>query len=117
VCELAVRFLLGAVVVSSFSALGEVWRPRTFAGLFGAAPSVALVSLAVVLQEHGAREAVLEATTMVLGSVAMVVYASACVVATRRARVPVWAGVGLAWTVWLATAFALFAMFRVGGGP
>ena len=43
--ELFIRFLIGGAVVSSFALLGEVFRPKTFAGLFGAAPSIALASL------------------------------------------------------------------------
>jgi hypothetical protein len=33
--ELIVRFLIGGVIVSSFAALGEVFRPKSFGGLFG----------------------------------------------------------------------------------
>jgi hypothetical protein len=43
--DLLVRFFLGGIVVSMFAALGDALRPRTFAGIFGAAPSVALASL------------------------------------------------------------------------
>jgi hypothetical protein len=41
--EYLVRFLAGGIVVSAFAELGDVLRPKSFAGLFGAAPSVALV--------------------------------------------------------------------------
>ena len=40
--EYIVRFLVGGAVVSAFAMLGDVLRPKCFAGLFGAAPSVAL---------------------------------------------------------------------------
>ena len=40
--EYLIRFLVGGVVVSAFSMLGDLLRPKSFAGLFGAAPSVAL---------------------------------------------------------------------------
>lgn len=36
--EYVVRFLVGGVVVSAFAMLGDVLRPKSFAGLFGAAP-------------------------------------------------------------------------------
>ena len=40
--ELVLRFVLGGVIVSLFSLLGDLWKPKTFSGIFGAAPSVAL---------------------------------------------------------------------------
>jgi len=36
--EYTIRFFAGAFLVSIFSCLGDVLRPKTFAGLFGAAP-------------------------------------------------------------------------------
>jgi hypothetical protein len=45
--EYVVRFLVGGVVVSAFAILGDILRPKSFAGLFAAAPSVALVTLGV----------------------------------------------------------------------
>lgn len=72
--EYLVRFLIGGCVVSLFAFLGDVLRPKSFAGLFGAAPSVALASLALALLQHGARYAVVEATAMIAGAVALGVY-------------------------------------------
>jgi hypothetical protein len=40
--EYALRFLAGGIAVSAFAALGDALRPKSFAGLFGAAPSIAL---------------------------------------------------------------------------
>ena len=39
-----IRFFVGGVVVSVFAALAEIFRPKSFAGLFGAAPSIALAT-------------------------------------------------------------------------
>ena len=39
------RFLMGGMIVSLFASLGDVLKPKSFAGLFGAAPSVALATL------------------------------------------------------------------------
>jgi len=41
--DLLIRFLIGGTVVSSFALLGEIFQPKSFAGLFGAAPSIALM--------------------------------------------------------------------------
>ena len=38
--EFLLRFLAGELAVSIFALLGDVLRPKSFAGLFGAAPSV-----------------------------------------------------------------------------
>ena len=43
--ERLLRAVIGGVVVSAFALLGDVFQPKRFAGLFGAAPSVALASL------------------------------------------------------------------------
>jgi hypothetical protein len=37
------RFIVGGVIVSLFAGLGGILKPKSFAGLFGAAPSVARV--------------------------------------------------------------------------
>jgi hypothetical protein len=47
------RFLIGGVVVSAFSALGDILKPKSLAGLFGAAPSVALATLALTIATDG----------------------------------------------------------------
>ena len=47
--EYVIRFLAGGVVVSAFAMLGDLLRPKSFAGLFGAAPSVALTTLGIAL--------------------------------------------------------------------
>jgi hypothetical protein len=41
------RFAAGGLIVSAFAVLGDVLRPKSFAGLFGAAPSVALATLSL----------------------------------------------------------------------
>jgi hypothetical protein len=39
--EYASRFLAGGLTVVAFAALGDMVRPKSFAGQFGAAPSIA----------------------------------------------------------------------------
>jgi hypothetical protein len=50
--EHLVRFVAGGVVVLAVASLGDMLRPKSFAGLFGAAPSVALATLALAFGEH-----------------------------------------------------------------
>jgi len=39
------RFLIGGLVVSVFAVISDIVKPKSFAGLFGAAPSVALATI------------------------------------------------------------------------
>jgi hypothetical protein len=113
IAELALRFLLGGLIVSAFSLTGELWKPKIFSGLFGAAPSVALASLALAFGKHGAGEVALLARSMVVGALALYAYGAACVFTTRRERWPVWVSALSAWLAWFAAAFAGLA--AVGG--
>ena len=47
--EILIRFLIGGVVVSVFAVIGDILKPKSFAGLFGAAPSVALATLGLTI--------------------------------------------------------------------
>lgn len=73
--DLVWRFVLGGAIVSLFALIGDVVRPKRFAGLFGGAPSVALATLALTIARSGAATASIEARSMVLGSIGFVVYA------------------------------------------
>ncbi|MBV8195725.1 MAG: DUF3147 family protein [Candidatus Dormibacteraeota bacterium] len=105
---LALRALLGGTFVCAFSLLGEVLRPRSFAGLFAAAPSVALASLLITTFSKGPAAVALAATGMIVGGVAMV---AACVVgvdAVKRFRSL--KGSVAAIGVWCAVAGALYVV-------
>jgi hypothetical protein len=113
--ELVVRFLLGGVIVSLFAAAAEMIEPKTFAGIFGAAPSVALATLGLAFANHGSAYVATEARSMIVGAVALFAYSSACVGVTTRHGVPVWLGAGAAWAVWLVVALALWQLGSVLG--
>lgn len=68
------RFLIGGIAVSTFAALGEIFRPRSFAGLFGAAPSIAIATMSITIWKEGRAYAALEARSMILGAAALGVY-------------------------------------------
>ena len=51
--DYAVRFIAGGPDCFRFAILGGVLRPNSFAGLFSAAPSVALVTLTLALIKQG----------------------------------------------------------------
>jgi hypothetical protein len=72
--DYALRFLIGGMVVSLFAVIGDVLRPKSFAGLFGAAPSVALATLALAFWKHGGDYVAIEGRSMILGSFALTAY-------------------------------------------
>lgn len=106
--ELLLRFGIGGVVVSSFALLSDLLRPKSFAGLFGAAPSVALATLGLAVVSEGRRYAATEARSMIAGAIAFFVYASSVswlMIRYRRKALPVTASLIL---IWLGTSFGLW---------
>ena len=75
--DLLIRFVIGGVVVSLFAVIGDVLKPKTFAGLFGAAPSVALATLGLTSYSKGNLYASIEARSMVVGALAFILYSLA----------------------------------------
>ena len=74
--QIFIRFLIGGVVVSAFALMSDVLKPKSFAGLFGAAPSVALATLGLTVAKEGRAFAAIESRSMMAGAVAFFVYAS-----------------------------------------
>ena len=66
--EYLIRFIAGGAVVSIFALIGDVLRPKSFAGLFGAAPSIALVSLFLAAFAPGLVYVTTEAKSMIAGA-------------------------------------------------
>ena len=106
--EMSARFVIGGAIVSLFAVVAEVCRPKTFAGLFGAAPSVALTTIGIAIAQHGKNYAATEARSMVFGAIAFLIYAAAAgwilmryktrALVTTAALLPLWLGASLA--VW-----------------
>ena len=111
--EFVLRFFIGGAGISAFALLGDVLRPKSFAGLFGAAPSIALATVGMTIARHGKEYAAVEARSMVLGAIAFCVYAylvsqalvryQRSTIATTVVLMPVWLGVslGLCWMILL----------------
>jgi hypothetical protein len=108
VSDLLWRFFIGGAVVSAFAAIGELFEPKTFAGLFGAAPSVAIATLALTYVHLGRAAVASSARWMLIATFALLLYSGCCVWACRRRALPVWLGATAPWLVWATTAYALW---------
>lgn len=108
--EYLVRFLIGGLVVSAFAMLGDLLRPKSFAGLFAAAPSVALATLGIAVIEHGAQYAAAESRTMTCGAIALAAYVVLVCHLLMRTRLRALAASLFALVIWLLFAFGLRAL-------
>jgi uncharacterized membrane protein (GlpM family) len=106
---LVVKGLAGGALVVAFAVLGEVLDPKRFAGIFAAAPSVALSSLTIVVLTKGHGQARANALGMVVGSVAFIAFT--LVVRRLVSRFDAASGSALACIVWLAVAGAGYGVF------
>ena len=111
--DLIVRFIAGGIVVSVFAIFGDLFKPKSFAGLFAAAPSVALATLGLSLARHGSPYIATEGKTMMAGGVALAVYGQVVSwVLMRRSFHPLTV-TSIAVLLWLAVALGLWAaLFR-----
>lgn len=109
--EIALRFLIGGLVVSAFAFLGDILKPKSFAGLLGAAPSVALASLCLSIANDGITYASLAARSMIAGSLAFLAYASFLSWFLKRSRVSSARATAASLVVWFAVAFALWSVW------
>jgi uncharacterized membrane protein (GlpM family) len=111
--EYLLRFIVGGVVVSAFAMLGDVLHPKSFAGLFGAAPSVALATLSIAVYQHGAGYAALQTHSMMAGATALCVYSVVVYHLLVRARLRAAPATLLSLVVWMIVAVGLLIL--VGG--
>jgi uncharacterized membrane protein (GlpM family) len=103
--ETFIRFIVGGLFVSAFAVLGDVLQPKSFAGLFGAAPSVALATLTIHSRGHDFAAA--EVRSMIFGAIAFFVYACAVCRIIMRYKLPASVVASASIVIWLAVAFAL----------
>lgn len=109
--ELLLRFIVGGVVVSAFAVIGDILRPKTFAGIFGAAPSVALATLGLTFFLKGGSYSSTEGRSMVAGAIAFIVYSLATGLVLIRWQPSSLVTAGSAWLLWAAVAFGLWGVF------
>jgi hypothetical protein len=115
ITELVLRFVVGGFVVSLFAMLGSALKPKSFAGLLGAAPSVALATLSLTVLKHGKPYAAVEAQSMILGALAFLIYACLVCWLLMRRQCQVLATTSVSLFVWLVCAVGLrLILFWVG---
>jgi len=81
---LLVKGCIGGVFVVAFAVLSECLRPKSFAGLFAAAPSIALAALAVTVVTKGSTSARAQSLGMIGGAAALLVYCGCASLAVDR---------------------------------
>ena len=107
VATLAMKGCIGGLFVVAFALLSEGLRPKTFAGLFGGAPSIALASLALTVATKGSGAASAQSAGMIGGAVALVAYCAGAGLAVdwwgaRRgsvAALALWFGIAGLWAL------------------
>jgi uncharacterized membrane protein (GlpM family) len=102
------RFLIGGVIVSLFAILGGLFKPRDFAGLFGAAPSIALATLALAFHKQGPSYTSVEGRSMIAGALALLAYSAALWFLIGRLRLRVSLVAAGAIPVWFACAIGIW---------
>jgi hypothetical protein len=110
VTEYVARFVIGGIAVSCFAMLGDLLRPKSFAGLFSAAPSVALATLCIAIYQHGAAYAAVQGRWMIAGAIALAVYSIIVCHLLVRTRMGALSATLLSLTVWLSVALGLWAI-------
>jgi len=113
ISELILRFVVGGTMVSFFAMLGGALKPKSFAGLLGAAPSVALATLSLTVLKKGKPYAAIEAQSMILGALAFFVYACLVCRLLMHKKFHVLGTALVALIVWLVCAiFLRLILFR-----
>lgn len=105
---LVVRLTAGGALVVVFALISDVVKPKMFAGLFSAAPSVATASLLVTGLADGPAKAQTYGSGMILGAIGLVFFSAAAAVLVKRLGAV--AGGVLAWAAWAIPAFGLYLL-------
>jgi uncharacterized membrane protein (GlpM family) len=98
-----IRAAAGGCLVLAFAVLSQAVKPKRFAGLFSAAPAVAIAGLVVTLSASTSSDAKDGSLGMLAGATGMVAYAVAVVALLKEQN------------AYLASAVAMVAWFVVAG--
>ncbi len=106
---IAVKAVAGGTLVVAFALLGAALRPKWLAGLFSAAPSIAIASLVVTVFDKGDLLASKEAVGMIFGAVGFVVFAA--LVRPLMARMHAAVATAIATFGWVGVALGTYLAF------
>jgi uncharacterized membrane protein (GlpM family) len=111
--DLVIRFFIGGAVVSVFALAGSLFKPTSFAGLFGAAPSVALATLGLAIAKEGKTKtyASIECRSMIAGAIALGVYSLFASQLMMRFRWSALSATVSSFAIWFLTAFGIWRLF------
>jgi uncharacterized membrane protein (GlpM family) len=109
--DIVIRVIVGGAVVSLFAVLGDLLKPKSFAGLFGAAPSIALATILLAIARQGRSYASVEARSMIVGAIAFLVYAVGVALFLFRGKWPVLPVTSISLSIWFTSAFGLWFLF------
>lgn len=112
--EYLIRFVIGGVVVSAFAVLGTVLKPKTFAGIFAAAPSVALATLGMTIAKQGGDYAATEGQSMMVAAIALGLYSLLVSWLTDAKRWHALLSTGASLAVWFGIALGLWKLLLGG---
>jgi hypothetical protein len=103
---IGLKAIAGGSLVVAFALLSDRIKPKTLAGVFSGAPSVALASLAVTAVAMGSAKADEAAHSMIAGAVGMLAFCGVAVLLETRTGAIV--GSALAWVAWAVVAGAVY---------
>jgi len=106
---LGIRAVLGGLNVCLFAAVAEMVQPKKFAGIFAAAPSVAIAALALTAITKGPARMRADGLGMVAGGVGMVAYTLGVVFILPR--MPALPGALVTLLAWGAAAGGAYLLF------
>jgi hypothetical protein len=109
--EALARFLIGGLVVSAFAIAGGLFKPLSFAGLFGAAPSVAIATLALAIGKSGRDYAAMECRSMMAGAAGLCLYSILVSQLLARFRLSALTATLCTMPLWFLAVFALGRLF------
>ena len=109
--QLLFRFVIGGLLVSVFALIGDLIKPKSVAGIFGAAPSVALATLALTIASEGHQYAADELRATMCGAAAFFAYASAVSWLIMHYRLTAFTATTALIPLWLGIAFGGWLIF------
>jgi uncharacterized membrane protein (GlpM family) len=112
--ETLIRTVVGGAMVSVFALVGDVIKPKRFAGLFGAAPSVALASLLLAVKTQSKIYAAIEARSMVAGAIAFFVYSYSVYWVSMRYKTTALVAALSHIAIWVVVAFGIWLAWLKG---